>query len=168
MADLIFPPRRTPDGEKRDRQFIDLLGAMLGDDETITARAVARRLEGVDHASSITRDPWRKARIEEWQARQAEMRRLIERVNKSSKTNLAAAMERKDARILELEERVALLIASHRAMIRAIGEGGVAGWLKFFADHHHLLDSLRDLGAIPPTPVALLPVGGPEGEDAQG
>jgi hypothetical protein len=168
MSDTAFPPRRTPEGEKHDRQFIDLLEAMLRDDETITARALARRLEGLDHASSITRDPWRKARVAEWQARQNDMRRLMEQANKQSKSNLAATLERKDARIRELEERVALLTASHRAMIRAVGEGGMQAWLRFFADYQPLLDRLRDMGAMPTAPVAILPVAGQEGTDVKG
>lgn len=169
MSEIPFPTRRTSEAEQRDRTFIAILDAMLQENETITARAVARRLEGVDHASSITRDPWRNARLGQWQARQTELRRMIERTDKSSKSNLAAALERKDARIRELEERVALLTASHRAMIHAIGEmGGMRAWSRFFDDYGAVLEHLRDLGAMPTATVAPFPAPVQEGADVDG
>lgn len=152
MSEIPFPPRRTSEAEDRDRNLIVTLDAMLQENETITARAVARRLEGVDHASSLTRDPWRNAKLTEWQTRQAELRRMIERTDKRSKSNLAAALEQKDARIRELEERVALLTASHRAMIHAVGEmGGMRAWSRFFDDYRAVLDCLHEIGAMPGT-----------------
>lgn len=94
---------------------------------------------------------------------------MIERTDKSSKTNLAAALERKDARIRELEERVALLIASHRAMIHAIGEmGGMRAWSRFFDDYEAVLERLRDLGAMPTAAVAPFPNPVKEGADVDG
>lgn len=169
MSEVPFPPRRTGEAEQRDRTFIAILDSMLHENETITARAVARRLEGVDHASSITRDPWRNARLAEWQARQAELRRMIERTYKSSKSNLAAALERKDARIRELEERIALLTASHRAMIHAIGEmGGMRAWSRFFDDYGIVLERLRELGAMPTATVAPFPTSGNEEAGIEG
>lgn len=157
MSEIPFPPRRTSEAEQRDRTFIAILDAMLQENETITARAVARRLEGVDHASSITRDSWRNSRLSEWQARQVELRRMIERTDKNSKSNLAAALARRDARIRELEERVALLTASHRSMIHAIGEmGGMRAWSRFFENYEAAQDELHRIGAMPKT--GLLPV----------
>ena len=150
MSEAIFPPRRTPEAEQRDRTFIAILDAMLQDNETITARAVARRLEGMDHASSITRDSWRNATLAEWQSRQAELRRMIERTDKSSKSNLAAALERKDARIRELEEQIALLTASHRAMIHAVGEmGWMRAWSRFFENYQTVQEELHRIDATP-------------------
>ncbi|GEM_PF-851759 len=158
MSELPFPPRRTSEAEQRDRTFIAILDAMLQENETITARAVARRLDGVEHASSITRDSWRNARLADWQARQVELRRMIERTDKSSKSNLAAALERKDARIRELEGRVALLTASHRAMIHAIGEmGGMRAWSRFFERYDAAQDELSRIGAMPTTAPLPLP-----------
>jgi hypothetical protein len=157
MSEVPFPSRRTSEAEQRDRTFLSILDAMLKENETITARAVARRLEGVDHASSITRDPWRNARLSEWQSRQADLRRMIERSDKNSKSNLAAALARKDVRIRELEERVALLTASHRAMIHAIGEmGGMRAWSRFFENYDAAQDELHRMGAMLKTD--LLPV----------
>ncbi|AVM73625.1 hypothetical protein [Magnetospirillum gryphiswaldense] len=157
MSEIPFPSRRTSEAEQRDRTFLAILDAMLKENETITARAVARRLEGVDHASSITRDPWRNARLSEWQGRQADLRRMIERTDKNSKSNLAAALARKDVRIRELEERVALLTASHRAMIHAIGEmGGMRAWSRFFENYDAAQDELHRMGAMLKTD--LLPV----------
>lgn len=160
MSEVPFPPRRTREAEQRDRAFVAILDAMLQENWTITARSVARRLEGGEHASSITRDPWRNARLAEWQSRQAELRRMIERTDKSSKSNLAAALERKDTRIRELEERVALLTASHRAMIHAIGEmGGMRAWSRFFDEYRALLDHLQEIGAMSTKVVAPFPTG---------
>lgn len=169
MSDLVFPPRRTAEAEQRDRTYVTILDAMLQENETITARAVARRLDGVEHASSITRDSWRNARLAEWQDRQAELRRMIERTDKSSKTNLAVALERKDARIRELEERVALLTASHRAMIHAVGEmGGMRAWSRFFDEYRTVLDRLHEIGAMPTKVVAPFPDGATESTTAEG
>lgn len=158
MPEIPFPPRRNSEAEQRDRTFIAILDTMLQENETITARAVARRLEGVDHASSITRDSWRNATLAEWQSRQAELRRMIERTDKSSKSNLAAALERKDARIRELEEQIALLTASHRAMIHAVGEmGGMRAWSRFFENYQTVQEELHRIGATP----TAIPLPGP-------
>ncbi len=169
MSEAPFPSRRTSEAEQTDRTFIAILDVMLQNNESITARAVARRLERVDHASSITRDPWRNARLAEWQSRQTELRRMIERTDKSSKSNLAAALERKDARIRELEERAALLTASHRAMIHAIGEmGGMRAWSRFFDDYRTVLDRLQEIGAMSTAIVAPFPTSVVEDADTDG
>ena len=49
-----------------------------------------------------------------------------------------------------MEARNQLLIASHRAMLSAIGEmGGTRAWLRFFANHQNLLTNLDEIGALP-------------------
>lgn len=97
------------------------------------------------------------------------MRRFAHRVSKRSKANVAADLEQNQARIRELESQIDLLRASHRAMIRAVGEmGGMQAWMRFFAECQPLLDKLRDIGAMPEPPVALRPVTATEDADAEG
>ncbi|CAH1701682.1 hypothetical protein BOSEA1005_21381 [Hyphomicrobiales bacterium] len=64
-------------------------------------------------------------------------------------------------RIKELTEENALLIASHRAMIMAVGEiGGMRAYRRFFEAHQAALSKLADIKAIPDpvTPLRLASV----------
>lgn len=156
MVEVSYPPRRTIAGHRHDQRFIEVLEAMLSEDETVTARAVARKLEGVDHASSITRDAWRKERLAEWQARQRSIRALASRAGKQSKAKVAADLARKEERIRELEAQIEMLLASHRAMIRAVGEmGGMKAWMRLFSLSQPALEKLKQLGALP-NPIGVL------------
>jgi hypothetical protein len=55
------------------------------------------------------------------------------RPSKLSGVAAAGALADRDIRIAELESQVALLTASHVAMIRAVGElGGFSKWAQFY------------------------------------
>src|SRR5690606_18586252 len=64
--------------------------------------------------------------------------------------NESVPLARARLRIQELEAENALLIASHRAMIMAVGElGGMRARRRFFEAHQASLQKLDELGAIP-------------------
>lgn len=144
----------------------DALNAMLLDDEDITARGVVRRMDGVfKNASDITRHPERRAALERFQARQAELRKTMEKADKESKTALSAKVARLEAEVARVTQQRDLLIASHKAMLLAVGEvGGMKAWKKFFDRHQDVIEQLQKLGAMPEAEVVPGPAKrGPEG-----
>lgn len=121
---------------------------LIDSDQEVTAREVARRV-GVA-PSSITRDPTRKEIIKNAKSKQSELRAWRKRQAKQSRDRDAESLTEKDLRITELEQRIDLLTASHKAMVLAIGEfGGMAGWQRFFPHWQQVEELLRDMGAMP-------------------
>jgi hypothetical protein len=113
--------------------MVTILDDLINQDITITARAVARLHPTFNHASSITRDSKRQVLIQEYQEKQELFRKHTSTFKKQAHHKIAIELTKKDQRILELEEQVQVLTASHVAMIRAIGEvGGMEAWLRFF------------------------------------
>ena len=93
-----------------------------------------------------------------YQERQAEFRRWRGRPGKLSGDAAASALADRDVRIAELESQVALLTASHVAMIRAVGElGGFSKWAQFYESYSGSRDQLAQLGALPEATVESLP-----------
>lgn len=126
-----------------DMEIELVLQQMLDNDETITARGVVSKLDGLKAASSITRNPHRVAQLKTFQHRQIEFRRWQGRVGKISKESLAQAIAAREAKIDDLQRQVEILTASHIAMIRAVGElGGYAKWAKFFESYQATHDML--------------------------
>jgi hypothetical protein len=136
----------------------EALEAMLLDDEDITARGLVRRMVGVfKYATDITRPTDRRALLEQYQTRQRELRTVISKADKTSKANLSARIVRKDEEIETLRRQRDLLVASHRAMILAIGEmGGMKIWKRFFEAYQAAEDELHALGAMPTATVTPL------------
>lgn len=133
-----------------DAEMKQILEDLLSKDEPITARAVARLHPKINAASTITRHPERSKLLEHYQERQEQYRRWSGRVSKQSKAITSAALADKDLRIAELEKQVALLTASHVAMIRAVGElGGFGKWAQFFTNYRESRIELERLGALP-------------------
>jgi len=121
---------------------------LINSDVEVTAREIARQADVAP--SSITRDPHRKAIIKAAKAKQSELRAWRKRQAKQSRDRDAESLTEKDLRIAELERRIDLLTASHKAMIMVIGEfGGMAGWQRFFPHWHQVEELLRDMGAMP-------------------
>jgi hypothetical protein len=84
------------------------------------------------------------------QYRQKEYRRWRDRVGKKSGVQVAATIADKDIRIVDLESQVALLTASHLAMLRVMGElGGFARWAAFYEQFREARQQLDRLGATP-------------------
>ncbi len=145
----------TSDSDPGMRRVLDDL---LSRDEDITARAVARLHPRINAASSITRSAERSHMLAQYQERQAEFRRWRGRPGKLSGVAAASALADRDVRIAELESQVALLTASHVAMIRAVGElGGFSKWAQFYESYRGTRDQLAQLGALPEATVESLP-----------
>ncbi|MBL4539096.1 MAG: hypothetical protein JKP96_10540 [Oceanicaulis sp.] len=114
----------------------------------ITLRAAASEL-GVAH-TTLSRDAAKRLQLEECQ-KLAETVLRIARNNRGrlgvEESEMLAEAKRK---IAKLEDQNALLIASHQAMIMAVGElGGMRAWRRFFEDYQSIVDRLVDCGAIP-------------------
>ena|ERR1700676_763735 len=129
----------------------EVLEAMLVDDETITARAVIRRMGGMlKHATDITRNEARKALVADYSQRQEKIRAAVERSTKLSRAELERQVTLKNAEIERLRAEKELLIASHRAMILSIAEmGGFSTWKRFFEKYQTAIDALDEMGALP-------------------
>lgn len=144
------PGRKSKTAAALDQALLTTLQEMLDDNETVTARGVVRRMAGVEAASSLTRDPWRSGIVAEFRAEQERVRRQVERTDKSSPTQVAAALAREKERNAVLERQVAILTASHLALIKAVGElGGLRAWARFFDGYDAAGQELRTLGAMP-------------------
>ena len=141
-----------------DPEMRRVLEDLLSRDEDITARAVARLHPQIKAASSITRSRERSRMLAQYQERQAEFRRWRGRPGKLSGDAAASALADRDVRIAELESQVALLTASHVAMIRAVGElGGFTKWAQFYESYRSSRDQLAQLGALPGAEVTPIP-----------
>lgn len=141
-----------------DAEMRQVLDDLLARDEDITARAVARLHPKINAASSITRSVERSRMLAQYQERQAEFRRWRGRPSKLSGLAAAGALADRDMRIAELESQVALLTASHVAMIRAVGElGGFSKWAQFYDSYSGSRDQLARMGALPEAKVEMLP-----------
>jgi len=136
------------------REYEDVIKSILEDlisiDQDITAREVARRHPSLKAASSITRDPVRRAMLTEYQQRQKELRQWSARTQKTSAISVERILADRDARIAELERQVDVLVASHVAMLRAVGEmGGFGQWARFFEKTSPVRAMLAGMGALP-------------------
>jgi len=141
-----------------DPEMRQVLDDLLARDEDITARAVARLHPRINAASSITRSKDRSSLLAKYQERQVEFRRWRGRPGKLSSNVAASALADRDVRIAELEAQVALLTASHVAMIRAVGElGGFSKWAQFYESYRGSRDRLAQTGALPEATVGALP-----------
>jgi len=131
-----------------DPKIGELCRDLIAQNKKITIRAVAERA-GVAH-TTYSRDPKRKAQI----TRAREIQRLAWTIERSHRGQVekheSVAMARLHKRLEQAEAHNQLLIASHRAMLSAIGElGGTRAWLRFFANHPNALASLDEIGALP-------------------
>lgn len=138
--------------ESQDIQALEsLLSKMLSEDKKITARSVVRE-EGSPfrHASDLTRQPSRRAVLSHFQARQRELWLLIEKADSSSRTNLQTQVSRLTQENAALKAERDLLIASHKAMLLAVGElGGIKAWQRLFPAWDATQEKLRQLGSLP-------------------
>jgi hypothetical protein len=132
-----------------DGEMLQILTDMLESDETITARAVARKHPKLSHASSITRSESRSRLLEEFQGKQKQYRRISANAPRRSRDQLARQLAHKDARIGELERQIEILRCSHIAMMRAVGElGGTSKLLKMYESYREFRGELQRLGLL--------------------
>ena len=133
-----------------DESMRQILESLLERDVDITARAVARLHPLLKAASSITRSESRSTLVAQYRHRQNEFRHWRGRVGKRSGDQNAAALVDKQSRIDQMETMVALLTASHVALLRSLGElGGFAKWAAFYERFREARDALQKIGAIP-------------------
>ena len=134
------------------------LEQMLLSNVTITARAVTRESGApYKNASDITRHAQRRALLEEFQQRQRTIRQLAEDIDKESVTNLRLKVARLEESCVALQQSRDLLIASHKAMLLAVGEmGGMRAWVRFFPQWDQVRRSLHEMGALPNAQVEFL------------
>jgi hypothetical protein len=133
-----------------DESMLRILESLLDRDVDITARAVARLHPSLKAASSITRSESRSTLVAQYRHRQNEFRRWRGRVGKRAADQNAAALVDKESRIDQMEAMVALLTASHVALLRSLGElGGFAKWAAFYERFREARDALQKIGAIP-------------------
>lgn len=123
--------------------------ALVGDKQRITLRNVATRM-GIAH-STLSRSAERKAQVARWQT----LMEVADGVNASRRSLIerdSLAIAKLKLRLKKSEDDTALLVASHRAMIIAVGElGGMRAWQRFFALYSSGTERLTDLGALPET-----------------
>lgn len=140
---------RRADARGRDERLRMTLQAMLDRGERISARGVLKHLGDVRAASSLTRDTVRRSMLEEFRRLQAMRSAWVDRATKQSTARLERTLAARDARIAELERQVQLVIASHRALVHAVGElGGLPVWKKAFGGYERCLQELAHLGAL--------------------
>jgi hypothetical protein len=133
-----------------DEPMLRILESLLERDVDITARAVARLHPSLKAASSITRSESRSTLLAQYRLRQNEFRRWRGRVGKRAGDQNAATLVDKQSRIDQMETMVALLTASHVALLRSLGElGGFAKWAAFYERFREARDALQKIGAIP-------------------
>jgi hypothetical protein len=133
-----------------DEPMLRILESLLERDVDITARAVARLHPSLKAASSITRSESRRALVAQYRDRQNEFRRWRGRAGKRSGDQNAAALVDNQSRIDQMEAMVALLTASHVALLRSLGElGGFAKWAAFYEHFREAREALQQIGAIP-------------------
>ena len=131
---------------------------LIAGGQKITLRAVADLL-GLAH-TSLSRNIDRRTQIERAQA----VQKLADRIDKTRRGHIKpgeqSLLARAYLRIEDLEAEKALLVASHRAVLMALGEcGGMQAWMNFFEKWPPSLESFVRLGAIPDN-LAPLPVKG--------
>jgi len=142
-----------------DLQVLEkILARMLADNKAITARSVVRASDSpFKHASDITRQPTRRELLEKYQSKQHELRALIEKTDSRSRTNLQLKVARLAQENETLMAQRTLLIASHKAMLLAVGElGGMAAWQRLFPKWDAIQEQLKELDALPKAGVASL------------
>lgn len=113
----------------------------------ITLRAAAAEL-GVAH-TTLSRDAAKRLQLEECR----KLAETVLRIARNNRGRLGLEESEKLAeatrKIAELEEQNALLIASHQAMIMAVGElGGMRAWRRFFEDYESIVERLVASGAL--------------------
>lgn len=150
--------RSDPPARELEDVVKTILEELISTDQDITAREVVRRHPSLKAASSITRDPTRRAMLAEYQQKQKGLREWSARTQKTSAASVQRMLVDRDARIAELEHQVEALVASHVAMLRAVGEmGGFGQWARFFEKTSPVRAMLMDIGALPSSQVAQLP-----------
>jgi len=131
-------------------ELTSVLEGLLARNEDVTARAVTRLHTSIRDASGITRHPERRQLLEQYQARQKELRKVLGQVQKSGTAIAADKLQQALERVRELEANEAARVASHLAMIHAVAElGGTAKLQRFYKQYADIRDRLAREGSLP-------------------
>lgn len=140
--------RKTIDPQHEELKAV--LDGLLERNEDASARAVARLHSSIKDASGFIRHPERRQILEQYQARQKELRTAMGRVRQSGVAAAAVKLQATSERVRELESSEAARVASHLAMIHVVAEmGGTAKLLQFYKRFAPIRDSLAREGALP-------------------
>ncbi len=127
-----------------------VLDGLLERNEDVTVRAVARLHPSIKNPSGLIRHAERRSLIEQYQARQTELRAAVNKVRRTGTAAAAVKLQATTERIRDLEEAEAARVASHVAMIHVVAElGGTAKLLQFYKRFAPIRDSLAREGALP-------------------
>lgn len=127
-----------------------VLEGLLERNEDVTARAVARLHPSVKDASGIVRHPERRQILEQYQARQQELRKAMGKIRRAGTSAIAEKLHASEERSQQQKDSIAALVGSHLAMIDAVAEmGGTAKLLQFYKRFAAIRDTLSREGALP-------------------
>lgn len=158
MNNLQVTRKRTKKQLDVDSQIEKALEKLYEEDQNISSRSVLQYVTDLSAPTSITRDPVRKKMLDDYKKKQQETRAWYERAKKSKRYSHASSIAEKDQKIRELEYRVELLTASHKALILAAGEmGGAKGWLRFYEHYQNNIEDLKKMGALPSPSSKIIP-----------
>lgn len=140
--------RATVDETHADLKQV--LAELMSADIDITAREIARRHPSLKNASAFTRHVERRNLIEEARRAQVSARAVQMGPVVQKAATLSEQLALKSARVLELEQQVGILVASHAACVRAVMKhGGIQSLQRFWREYEAISDGLRSLDAIP-------------------
>lgn len=129
-----------------------VLAKLLEEDVDITAREVARRHPSIKTVTAFTRNEARAQVIADAQRRQREVRAVAIGSHRQRAASLGEQLERRGAKVLELESTVDALVASHVACVRAVlRQGGMPALERFWRDYKKIGDAVRSAHAMPET-----------------
>lgn len=141
--------RKTKDPSHEELTAV--LEGLLASNEDVTARAVSRLHSSVKDASGITRHPERRQLLEQYQARQKELRKVLGQVQRSGTAVAADKLQQALERVRDLEANEDARVASHLAMINAVAElGGTSKLQQFYKQYANIRDRLAREGSLPP------------------
>lgn len=140
--------RKTLDASHEELNRI--IEAMIAADVDISAREIARRHSSLKNASAFTRHAERSNLIDKAKQRQTDARNVRGVPTPQRTASLAGQLAEKSERLKVLEERVAVLVASHVACVRAVMKhGGVQALQRFWKDYRQIGEGLEDMQAVP-------------------
>lgn len=127
-----------------------VLSQLLEEDVDITAREVARRHPTIKTVTAFTRNQARAQVIADAKRRQQEVRAVATDPHRQRAETLSEQLERRGARLKELEGTVDALIASHVACVRAVmRHGGMPALERFWHDYKAIGEIVQKVGAMP-------------------
>lgn len=127
-----------------------VLAQLLEEDVDITAREVARRHPTIRTVTAFTRNQARAQVIADAKRRQQEVRAVATDAVRQRAETLSEQLERRGARIKELEGTVDALIASHVACVRAVmRHGGMPALERFWHDYKAIGELVEKVGGVP-------------------